>query len=224
MLLPNIDFEKSLLPPGTRYLLGIDEVGRGPLAGPVTIGAFLLDLTTFDPSIFQKLKVRDSKMLTGVARLKIKNYFAANNYNFQTFSATSTDIDQKGITVCILDLISRALEHYRTNFDYCLIDGNYRLDSLPSLSREGAGKGLSVVSGDAKCFSIAAASIVAKVDRDTQMDQFDKQFPHYGFAAHKGYGTHQHLESITKHGPSPIHRRSFSPFKPPFVKGGGQLR
>ena len=214
--LPNIDFEKSLIPPSTRYLLGIDEVGRGPLAGPVTIGAFLLDLSTFDPAIFQKLKIRDSKMLTAAQRQKIVNFFVSNNYNFKTFSASSFEIDQKGIAVCIYDLISSALNHYHTKFDFCLIDGNYNLsrhcEESAAAGDVATSKCLSVIQGDAKCFSIAAASIVAKVDRDTQMDKFDLQYSKYGFAAHKGYGTHLHLESIKKHGPCAIHRMSFKPF------------
>lgn len=203
MNLPNHDFEKSLLPPNCRYLLGIDEVGRGPLAGPVTIGAFLLDLHTFDPKEFINLGVRDSKLLSAQKRQKIHDYFLSFGYQFKTFSATSFEIDTKGIAVCINSLITKALKHYSSNFDFCLIDGNYNVSKFASTR--------SVIKGDQKCFSIASASIVAKVDRDHQMARYAINFPNYGFETHKGYGTKTHLEAIRKYGPCPIHRFSFSP-------------
>ncbi|MBI2465193.1 ribonuclease HII [Candidatus Shapirobacteria bacterium] len=203
MNLPDFKFEKSQLPSDCRYLLGIDEVGRGPFAGSVTIGAFLLDLHTFDPQEFINLGVRDSKLLSAQKRQKIHEHFLNSGHRFTTFSSTSVEIDKQGIAICIYSLITKALKFYRTNFDYCLIDGNYNVNKLINTQ--------SIIKGDQKCFSIASASIVAKVDRDQQMDQCDKDFPDYGFSAHKGYGTKTHLEAIKKYGPCPIHRFSFSP-------------
>jgi len=202
MITPDFEFEKSLLPSNCRFLLGIDEVGRGPWAGPVTIGAFLLDLKTFSPDEFIKLKVRDSKKLSTTQRQQINKYFKANNFDFKTFSASSLEIDQQGIAVCLQNLIKSALQTYRAIFDFCLIDGNFKVDS-PSTT--------SVIKGDQQCFSIASASIVAKVDRDQVMDQFDLEFPVYGFKNHKGYGTAQHLEALKTHGPCEIHRKSYKP-------------
>lgn len=223
---PDFTFEQSLLPSGTRFLLGLDEVGRGPLAGPVTIGAFLLDLKTFSPDEFLKLKVRDSKKLSANQRNNIKNYFLANNFSFQTFSCTSQEIDQQGIAVCIASLFTKALKHYSSAFDFCLIDGNpiaqieRRSDNFfgalnactsPHQKKLSRDKVQFVVKGDSQCFSIASASIIAKVDRDLVMDEFDQQFPLYGFKTHKGYGTKKHLEAINIHGPCKIHRLSFNP-------------
>ncbi len=215
MLLPDFSFEQSLLPPDARYLLGIDEVGRGPWAGPVTIGAFLLDLQSFSPDEFSKINVRDSKKLSPYQRQSIHEYFVKNNFQFHTFSCTSLEIDQQGIAACLQKLILEALIFFQSRFDYCLIDGNYQISPLSSKGVSGkAGQGiLSVIKGDQKCFSIAAASIVAKVDRDLQMDQFDLQFPQYGFKSHKGYGTKQHLAALHTHGPCLIHRKSFEPIK-----------
>lgn len=229
MQLPDHQFELSLLPPRTRYLLGIDEVGRGPLAGPLTIGAFLLDLSIFSPDEFLKIKVRDSKKLSAVQRESIKKYFLQNNYSFQTFSCSSQEIDEQGISPCLSNLVIQALHHYSGLFDFCLIDGNpmpHFLDrsndffeafnvhrTLTSEKKSLPGKVKFVVKGDSKCFSIAAASIVAKVDRDAQMDSFDRQYPQYGFVSHKGYGTKVHLDALKTHGPCPIHRFSYQPIK-----------
>jgi ribonuclease HII len=207
MRLPDFEFEKSLLPPNCRYLLGIDEVGRGPLAGPVTIGAFILDLKSFDPQEFINLKVTDSKKLTASKRQHIASYFK-NKYSFKTLSLSSSEIDRQGIAVCIYNLIQSAMQIYRSTFDFCLIDGNY--NKVP-LVKEGFREIETVIRGDAKCFSIAAASIVAKVDRDNQMNSYDLQYPNYGFISHKGYGTKKHIAAITTFGPCPIHRLSFKP-------------
>ncbi|MFA5894876.1 MAG: ribonuclease HII [Candidatus Shapirobacteria bacterium] len=205
MNLPDFKFEKSQVPPSCRYLLGIDEVGRGPLAGPVTIGAFLLDLHTFNPQEFINLGVRDSKLLSAQKRQKIHEHFLSSGQRFATFSSTSVEIDKQGIAVCIYSLITKALKFYSSSFDYCLIDGNYNVKKLVNTC--------SIIKGDQKCFSVASASIVAKVDRDKQMDIHAQNFPEYGFASHKGYGTKTHLEAIIKYGPCSIHRYSYQPLK-----------
>lgn len=198
--MPDFIFETSLVPHSCRYLLGIDEVGRGPLAGPVTIGAFILDLYNFNPQKFIDLQVNDSKKINHQARAKIVDYFKQNNYSFNTFSLEAKDIDQRGISACIYQLIQSALQFFTGRFDYCLVDGNYSLKH-PNVS--------SVVKGDQRCFSIASASIVAKEFRDQLMEGYSLQYPHYGFEQHRGYGTKMHLQAIRQHGLSPLHRRSF---------------
>ena len=202
MISPDFDFEKSLLPPHCRFLLGIDEVGRGPLAGPVTIGGFVLDLEKFDPIEFSSLPVRDSKLLSAAKRESIYKYFQDQKFQFVTFSASSAEIDSQGIAPTIYSLIASVYTHFQSQFDFAIVDGNYSLD-LPHY--------LSVISGDAKCFSVAAASICAKVVRDKFMDSLDSEFPQYGFKQHKGYGTAAHLKALSLHGPCPHHRRSYKP-------------
>lgn len=215
---PNFEFEKSLLPPGTRYLLGIDEVGRGPLAGPVTITAFLLDLSLFDPTTFANIGVRDSKLLSPTRRQSISVHL--RSFSHLTLSSSSQDIDDQGIKAVLQDLFLSALNRFRGQFDFCLIDGNsvdlthlagnvnspHHKTSLPERCKF-------VVKGDQQCFSIAAASIIAKVTRDAVMDDYHRQYPQYGFDRHKGYGTSHHLAALHQHGPCPIHRRSFAPLK-----------
>lgn len=216
MITPDFSFETSQLPPNTRFLLGIDEVGRGPWAGPVTIGAFLLDLKSFDPQTFINLKVRDSKTLSEPQRLKQYQYFQQNNYSFKTFSASSQIIDQQGIATAIENLISQALTHFSSQFDFCLLDGNLDIKKItpPLSSKRGQGEILSsLIDADATCFSVAAASIVAKVDRDLFMDQLDKIYPHYDFKNNKGYGTPKHQQGLKSHGHCPVHRYSYSPIK-----------
>ena len=192
MIYPDFEHEKSLIPSDCRYILGIDEVGRGPWAGPVTIGAFLIDIQNFDLNFFTKNKIRDSKLLSESQRQIIFSEFTKNNYIFKTFSATSA----------IKNLIIEAAGSFE--YDFALVDGNYSLD-IP--------KSLSVVKADTTCFSVASASICAKVVRDNLMDEFDSQYPVYGFKNHKGYGTAQHLSALKSHGPCPIHRRSYKPIK-----------
>jgi len=200
MISPDFNFEKSLLPPNCRYLLGIDEVGRGPLAGPVTVGAFLLDLHHFDPDIFNKIKVRDSKKLSNLQRSKIFKYFKETGQNFKTFSLPSDIIDRQGIAHAIHRLVESALHYYQSSFDFALVDGNYQISGVKS-----------VIKGDQLCFSVASAAICAKEVRDSVMDRYHQQYPQYGFSQHKGYGTKTHLEAIIRHGPCPIHRLSFAP-------------
>lgn len=204
MILPIFDFEKSLLPPHCRYLLGVDEVGRGPLAGPITLTGFLIDLSIFNPENFIKLSVRDSKILSHLQRQKIISAFEQKDYSTKTIMIQSQDIDKQGITTTLHSGLTQILKFYRGLFDVCLYDGNNNF---------GFSQVVSVVSGDAKCFSIAAASIVAKESRDAIMDEFDITYPQYGFAAHKGYGTKQHLAALKQFGPCPIHRFSYKPIK-----------
>jgi len=206
MIIPDFNFEKSLLPANCRFLLGIDEVGRGPLAGPVAIGAFLLDLAHFDLDFFISSKVRDSKTMSQKQRLHALSQFDQNNYSYKVFFAHSSIIDQIGIQPAIISIIKKALFEFHGQYDFVLLDGNLRINT-PTIPH------LSLTSADAKCFSVAAASIVAKVARDQLMVDFDSEFPGYNFSAHKGYGTTAHFSALRRLGPCPIHRRSYKPIR-----------
>ena len=206
---PNFDFEKSLIPSSCRFLMGLDEVGRGPWAGPVTVGAIILDLETFDPQVFINLKVRDSKALSASQRQSTLKQFNKLGLIYKTFSLSSETIDEEGIGNCINKLFKTALEFFGHQFDYYLIDGNINVNKVftPSLSKRGMGE----ISADSSCFSVAAASIVAKVTRDLEMDEFDKIYPQYDFCHNKGYGTAKHQSALQTHGPCKIHRYSYRP-------------
>lgn len=204
MIYPDFEFEKSLLPKNTRYLLGVDEVGRGPWAGPVSVGVFVIDLKNFEPDILVKMKVADSKKILPKNREDIYENLKKSGFLFEVFSADSEEIDKRGIGTTIKELIKMGVKKYRREETMVLVDGNYRLEMEEYRS---------IVKGDSKCFSMAAASIVAKVTRDRIMTGFDTVYPKYGFAQHKGYGTKKHLEALKINGPCPIHRRSFKPIK-----------
>ena len=205
IVLPDINFEKSLIPSSCRFLLGIDEVGRGPWAGPVSIGAFLIDLENFDAKFFKKLKVRDSKLLKEKDRQNILNEFKRLGFDYQIFSKTASEIDSLGLQIAINQSIQLAVDTYKNKADFVLVDGNMKLDlSLPYKS---------IIAGDQKCFSIAAAAICAKVTRDLEMQELHFLYPQYDFAANKGYGTKTHQAKLKEYGPCPIHRHSFKPIK-----------
>lgn len=210
MLVPDFNFEKSLIPKHTRYLLGIDEVGRGPWAGPVAVGAFLIDLHNFDPQFFLKNKVRDSKTLSNLQRQKIKKLFDQNNYSYKVFLSGSSKIDQYGISNVINSLVRSALKDFRGRFDFALLDGNLHVGADPCVCPNNI---RSLTRADSKCFSVASASIVAKVVRDQKMIDFDQVYPGYNFSAHKGYGTPAHQQALEKIGICKIHRQSYKPIK-----------
>jgi len=205
LITPDFNFEKSLIPPSTRFLLGVDEVGRGPLAGPVALGAFLLDLDSFNPETFAKIKVRDSKTLSEKQRQLALSYFKQNNYSYKVFFAYASLIDKIGIGPAIALTVKKIVSAFPQNFDFVLLDGSLSLpDNIPHRA---------VIKADAKCFSVAAASIVAKITRDHHMCDLDQTYPGYGFSSHKGYGTAAHLSALQALGPCAIHRRSYKPVK-----------
>ena len=205
MITPDFDFEKSLIPSNTRFLLGVDEVGRGPLAGPVALGAFLLDLDVFDPATFAEIKVRDSKTLSEKQRLSTLTYFRKHSYSYKVFFAYASLIDKIGISSAIALTVKKIVSTFPHKFDFVLLDGSLSLpQDIPHRS---------VIKADSKCFSVASASIVAKVTRDHHMCSFDPVYPGYGFSSHKGYGTAAHLQALQSLGPCPIHRQSFRPIK-----------
>ena len=203
MKLPNLDFEKSLLPAGVRFVLGLDEAGRGPWAGPVAVTAFLLDLDNFDLDFFTKNKVRDSKTLSHLQLQKAHQQFVEGNYSFKTFFTTSRGIDKHGISKAVALSAAQAIAFYEGKFDFVLSDANIKIENhIPHKN---------IPKGDQNCFSIASASICAKVLRDAHMIVQDGLYPGYGFAKHKGYGTTLHSQSLQKLGICPIHRLSYKP-------------
>ncbi|MBI4373101.1 MAG: ribonuclease HII [Candidatus Omnitrophica bacterium] len=181
---------------GFRLVAGVDEVGRGPLAGPVVAAACLI------PSSVHLAGIRDSKMLTPQARRKLFWKIIARTV-VGIGVVGEQEIDRINILKASLLAMREAVLALAVTPDLLLIDGRFKID-LPIHQ-------IPIVRGDEKLVSIAAASIVAKVTRDEMMSDYDVQFPHYGFAYHKGYPTPAHIARLEKSGPSPIHRMSFQP-------------
>ncbi len=190
--------EKSLNSSGYRSIAGVDEAGRGPLAGPVVACAVIIQDVRF------KERIDDSKKLTAGRRE------AACREILEKSIVGVGIIDEKMIDkVNIYQATKKAMQMAVSKLkippDYCLVDGNMKIATKCPLK--------CIIGGDSKSLSIAAASIVAKVTRDDIMVKYDKLYPQYGFARHKGYGTKEHMAALEIHGPSPIHRFSFNPVK-----------
>jgi len=196
---PTLAEEKALYTQGYRLIAGVDEVGRGSLMGPVVAAAAIMPQKI---TARWKSKVRDSKQLTPKAREELFPYITENAVCYGVGSMSNDIIDSIGIAKATCLAMIDAIEHLAPQPDYLLIDF-LKLDlKIPQ-------KG--IVDGDSLCFSIACASIIAKVTRDHAVQELDKVYPGYGFAGHKGYGTKEHIAALRKNGPCPLHRRSFSP-------------
>jgi ribonuclease HII len=196
---------------GFKSIAGLDEVGRGPLAGPVLAAAVIL------PRGYQHAGIKDSKLLTAKQREKLASVIQANAISWAVGMVAVEEIDQLNILQASLLAMVKALAALKARADCVLIDGN---QTIPwPVFRAGnflAGISLyqkAIVKGDQSSISIAAASILAKVARDEVMADLDKLYPEYGFAVHKGYGCAAHLEALRRCGPSPAHRRSFKPVR-----------
>jgi ribonuclease HII len=182
------------------FIAGVDEAGRGPLAGPVVAAAAIFD-KGFQPSRLLK-KVDDSKALSAELREELAEAIKHTALAFAIAEAGPETIDRINILQATFLSMNRAIEQLSTTPDFLLIDGN-RFKSTRPIPFE------TVVKGDAKVFSIAAASILAKTHRDAVMMRLDKDFPNYGFAEHFGYPTPSHIAAIRQHGRSAIHRLTF---------------
>jgi ribonuclease HII len=192
----NIDrFERRLRAEGFRLIAGVDEVGRGALAGPLVTASVIL------PPDFDCDGLKDSKQLTADQRTVWDVRIRARAVAVSLCRAYTTRIDRYGLHVTNLALLKQAVRALPLRPEFVLTDG-FTLKGL-RLPR------LSVKKGDATCASVAAASIVAKVFRDRMMDRYHRRYPVYGFDRHRGYGTASHRAAIARFGPSPIHRRSF---------------
>ncbi len=194
--------EKLCEQQGYRLVAGIDEVGRGCLAGPVVAAAVIM---TLDKHLSWYKKVRDSKLLTPEQREFLCPCIYEAAVSIGTGVVYPDIIDTWGMTRAVRLAMKQAVQKLLPQPDYVLID----YLTVPDLLLPQKG----VVNGDTLCFSIACASIVAKVFRDHMMVELDKDYPGYGLARHKGYGTREHIVSLRKLGPSPIHRRSFQPVR-----------
>jgi ribonuclease HII len=190
--------ENALRARGFSLIAGIDEAGRGPLAGPVVAAAVIL------PVDFHHEVLRDSKQLTARQRERLFEELTARADIARVVAIVSSEeIDRLNILRATHLAMQRAAEQLAPSPGHVLIDG------LPVRGFPIAQTAL--IKGDALSFSIAAASVLAKVTRDRLMLDYDREYPQYGFAQHKGYGTALHLARLRQHGPCPIHRRSFSP-------------
>lgn len=199
---PTYEEEACLLKRGFYLIAGVDEAGRGPLAGPVVAGVVILSP---NPDWDWVPLVRDSKQMTRLRRERVFDCLSKDALCVASGASSPNEIDRLGIVPATQLAVKRAIEDMVLQPQFLL------LDAFPIPSIEIPQK--SIVHGDALCFSIAAASIVAKVTRDRLMNEQDALFPEYGFAKHKGYATKDHLRLLEKHGPSPIHRHSFSPIR-----------
>ncbi len=196
--LPDFSLETSLTGAGHARVCGIDEAGRGPLAGPVVAAAVILDPANIPPGI------RDSKQLTAAARENLFAHLLATAH-VGVGVADVERIDRDNILAATLWAMAEAVRDLPVQPSHALVDGN-RSPHLPCGC-------MTVIKGDAVCLSIAAASIIAKVTRDRIMTSLDRQFPAYGFARHKGYASAGHREVLARIGPCPQHRQSFSPVR-----------
>ncbi len=196
---PTDEFERAARLRGYRRIAGIDEVGRGPLAGPVVAAAVILPVRS------RLVGVNDSKQLSERERERFYVAICEQAVGMGIGWADVAEIDQLNILEATRLAMRRALEQLVPPPDYVLID---------AVSLPGVGIPIRpIIKGDALSISIAAASIVAKVTRDRLMASYHDTFPEYGFLSHKGYGTAEHLERLAYHGPCSIHRRSFAPVK-----------
>ena len=188
-------FEKIACQEGYHFIAGIDEAGRGPLAGPVVAAAVILPFDYLNPEI------KDSKKLSEAKREELYEIINRDAVAIGTRVLDADTIDRLNILCATLQAMREAVLELSTSPDFLLIDGNQRVPiTTPQKT---------IVKGDSLSISIAAASIIAKVTRDRIMEMYHRQFPHYHFQQNKGYGTKEHLDAIRKFGSCKIHRKSF---------------
>lgn len=191
--------EEKLFSQGYKDVAGVDEAGRGPLAGPVAAAAVIL------PRHFVLKGVNDSKKLTALQRKRIFQAIIDSNISFATAFVDAEEIDQMNILQATFLAMKKAVHSLDRIPEFVLIDGNRSPQiAIPSKC---------IIRGDSLSISIATASVIAKVARDEIMEKYHEKYPQYGFGDHKGYGTKRHLEALYKYGPCPIHRFSFAPVK-----------
>ncbi|NOY88696.1 MAG: ribonuclease HII [FCB group bacterium] len=198
-LIPSVDYlEEMLSQKGYQALCGVDEVGRGPLAGPVVAAAVIMS-----PDI--KIDgLKDSKKLTALQREKIFEIIASLGLPCAIGIIDNENIDKINILKASLMAMRKAVMDLKQAPDFVLVDGNYLIPhlDLPQYA---------IVGGDARIQSISAASVIAKVTRDRIMDRYEALYPSFSFSKHKGYPTPEHLNELKEHGPCDIHRKTFKP-------------
>ena len=201
------EFERVLWRQNVARVAGVDEAGRGPLAGPVVAASAILPARWAEAGLPSELEgLNDSKQLTKLQREKFFAFIiACGEIEFAIAQTDAAQIDEINILQATHRAMNDALAKLNPQPQHALVDGRpVKTMRVPQTA---------IVKGDARSYSIAAASVLAKVTRDRLMLEFDRQWPAYGFAGHKGYGTARHLAAIAAHGPCPIHRKSFAPLK-----------
>lgn len=190
-----LEYEKKLWDAGYQYIAGVDEAGRGPLAGPVYAAAVIF------PKGIVIDGINDSKKLSEKKREELYDIIKETAIAYSIVSVGEKEIDEINILNAAMKAFKMSLDNLSQKADFALLDGNRAPEmNIPYEA---------VVKGDAKVQAIAAASILAKVERDRYICEMDKIYPEYGFAKHKGYPTKEHKEAVAKYGPSPIHRLTF---------------
>lgn len=194
--MPDFELEAAAKSRGYNAVCGVDEAGRGPLAGPVCAAAVILDPDT------EISGINDSKKLSEKKREALFDVITEKAVAYGIAFATVEEIEEHNILNATYLAMNRAIEQLENKADFALIDGN-RVPVGITVDCQ------TVVKGDAKSMSVAAASILAKVTRDRLLLEYDEKFPQYNFAKHKGYGTAEHMDAIRKFGPCEVHRPSF---------------
>ena len=188
--------DKDFFDKGVKYIAGIDEAGRGPLAGPVVVASVIL------PQDSMIEGVNDSKKISESKREKLFNNILNEAISYGIGIVYQDEIDEINILKATKKGLTDAIKQMEIKPNIIMVDALSGIDTLGIPYK-------SIIKGDAKCYSIAAASIVAKVTRDRIMHEWDKVYPEYGFRSHKGYGTAKHIAAIKEFGPCPIHRKTF---------------
>jgi ribonuclease HII len=209
--LPSVSFEEQSYARGFNCVAGLDEVGRGPLAGPVVAAAVVL------PRGFEHSDIKDSKLLTAIQREKLAAVIEQKALSWRLGVVEVEEIDRINILAASFSAMVKAWRDLQPQPDCILIDGSQIIPRIVFDTVEPSAGPLprqkAIVKGDRLCLSISAASILAKVARDAIMIELDRIYPEYGFAGHKGYGCAAHLEALRRFGPSPVHRRTFQPVR-----------
>ena len=205
----DFSYEKEIFNKEYRFLGALDEAGRGPLAGPVVAACVIVPP---DLKIFDNLEqIKDSKKLSEKKREELYKVICETFLEVGVGICDHQTIDKINILEASFLAMKKAIGSLRQKPDFIILDGKFKIPNF-SIKQQ------PIIKGDSLVFSIAASSIIAKVTRDRIMKKMHEQYPQYGFDQHKGYGTRMHLERIVKHGPSDIHRKSFSPIKNYFSK------
>ncbi|MCM1130925.1 MAG: ribonuclease HII [Roseburia sp.] len=191
------EFEEKLYDEGYHLICGIDEAGRGPLAGPVVVASCIL------PPFLRIEGINDSKQISAKKRAELFKVIVKNAIDYKIVFISEKDVDELNIYQATKKGMLEAIRGLKTQPDYVLIDA-MPLGELKFPHD-------SIIHGDARCASVAAASILAKVTRDEYMEKMDVKYPNYGFKKHKGYGTKAHMEALEKYGPCEIHRKTYAP-------------
>lgn len=206
MIIPDFSREDKLFKKGYKNIAGIDEAGRGPLAGPVVAAAVIFsDNKTAIKKLIES-GVRDSKTLTFKKKEFLYDAIIENCEDWSVGIVAEEVIDKINILEASLLAMRTAAERLNIKPDFLLVDGKFTIENYPADQ-------IAIPKADQNIFSVSAASIIAKVTRDRILIDLDKKYPGYEFAQHKGYGTKLHMEILTKMGPCEIHRKSFAPIK-----------